>query len=211
MVIAKSFIPEGSFSLSIYHQLFAEKSGLIVDSILCALVATGLTLVFAFAIALYVAFCATRFKRFILAALMLTMISPPFVSSLAYIMLFGKRGLIVHHLLGLSWNPYGMHGVIFMQVFGNISLAILLIVGMFALFDPLLLEAYLAVIGRANMSLAAGISVIILIPSLFAFFFYRHFIHQSHGASIALQKIGTKGLPGLTLSRATSRLLGALT
>ncbi len=267
LVIAKSFFPEGSFSLTIYQQLFTDKTGLILDSILCALISTGLTLVFALAIALYVAFCATRYKRLILIALMLTMISPPFVSSLAYIMLFGKRGLIVHHLLGLSWNPYGMHGVILMQILGNISLAILLIVGMFAIIDPRLLdasrdlggkawrtvfrvvlplsmpgivaasfivfikcladfgtpiiiggrftilatEAYLAVIGRANMPLAAGISVLIFIPSLLAFFFYRHFIHQSHGASIALRQIGGKGLSGLSMGRKTTKLLGIIT
>ena len=266
-VIAKSFFIGDSFSLATYQQLFSNKTGLIVDSILCALISTVLTLFFALAIALYVAFCATRFRRVILISLMLTLISPPFVSSLAYIMLFGKRGLIVHHLLGLSWNPYGMHGVVLMQVLGNVSLAILMIVGMFAILDPRLLEAsrdlggkawrtvfkivlplsmpgivaaafivfikclsdfgtpiiiggrftllateaYLAVIGRANMSLAAGISVIILIPSLLAFFFYRRYIRQTHGASIDLQKIGATGLPGLAISRGSARLLGALT
>ena len=43
---------------------------------------------------------------------MLSTISPPFVGSMSYLMLFGRRGLITWRLLGLEWNTYGFHGVV---------------------------------------------------------------------------------------------------
>lgn len=58
---------------------------------------------------------------------MVTMISPPFVSALAYIILFGRRGLITHGWLGLSVNPYGWHGIVILQVLGSISFATLMV------------------------------------------------------------------------------------
>jgi iron(III) transport system permease protein len=63
------------------------------------------------------------------------MISPPFVSSLSYIMLFGKRGLITHSLLHLTWNPYGWWGIVMMQVLSHTSLASLILIGSFINID----------------------------------------------------------------------------
>ena len=47
--------------------------------------------------------------------LLISMVSPPFIASLAYIQLFGRNGLISKGLLGLSLNPYGWVGVVIMQ------------------------------------------------------------------------------------------------
>ncbi len=47
---------------------------------------------------------------------MLTMISPPFVSSLAYINLFGRRGIITHGILKLTLNTYGWRGIVIMEL-----------------------------------------------------------------------------------------------
>ena len=62
---------------------------------------------------------------------MLTMISPPFVSALALIMLFGRRGLITHGILGLSVNPYGWQGIVLLQVIGTLSFASIMLIGAF--------------------------------------------------------------------------------
>jgi len=43
------------------------------------------------------------------------MVSPPFISSLSFITLYGRRGLITYRLLGLSFDPYHKWGVILMQ------------------------------------------------------------------------------------------------
>ncbi len=59
---------------------------------------------------------------------MITMISPPFVSSLAYIRLFGRRGFITHDIFKLSIDAYGSFGIILMQSIGLISLSGLMII-----------------------------------------------------------------------------------
>ncbi|WP_242943846.1 ABC transporter permease [Peptoclostridium litorale] len=142
-VIVKSFFPEGIFSLELYREIFTGGRRLFYNSIFVSTVSTACTIVFAVCISLYSNFSAKKMRNIIMAVLMLTMISPPFVSSLAYITLFGKRGIITYRLLGLTINPYGWHGIVLMQVFGNISLASLVIMGMMSGIDRSLIEASL--------------------------------------------------------------------
>jgi len=59
--------------------------------------------------------------------MLLPLINPPFVGSISFIMLFGKRGLITHRLLGLSVSPFGYNGVFVMQVIGLTTIAYLII------------------------------------------------------------------------------------
>jgi iron(III) transport system permease protein len=265
-VILKSFFPTSGFSLEIYQDLLTNQTGLITDSLFCALLSTVLTISIALAISLYLTFCQVPFKKVIVAGLMLTMISPPFVSSLAYIMLFGRRGWIIYRFFDVSWNPYGMHGVVMMQVLGNVSLATLLITGALRILDgkvldasrdlggsvrrtilrmalplsssgivaaafivfikcladfgtPIIIggrftllatEAYLAVIGRGDMPLASAISVLILLPSLAAFFFYRRYLVQTGGETVEL-RTGKKWEPALHIRGGWRRLLGVVT
>lgn len=54
-------------------------------------------------------------KRIALILLSMSMVSPPFISSLSFITLYGRRGLITYRLLGLSFDPYHKWGVILMQ------------------------------------------------------------------------------------------------
>lgn len=85
---------------------------------------------FCFCSALY-AFCSKeKTRRLLQNGLLLTMISPPFVSALAFILLFGRRGIITYGLLGLSVNPYGWHGIVILQTIGNISFATLLLLAL---------------------------------------------------------------------------------
>jgi iron(III) transport system permease protein len=55
------------------------------------------------------------------------LINPPFVGSIAFILLFGKRGLITHNLLGLAVSPFGYYGIVVMQSIGLSTLAYLII------------------------------------------------------------------------------------
>lgn len=80
--------------------------------------------------------------RKLLKILILTpLINPPFVGSIAYIMLFGKRGLITNKLLGLSITPFGFKGIVTMQCLGLISLAYIFISSAMDKIDPNLEEA----------------------------------------------------------------------
>ena len=80
-------------------------------------------------IAVYITYAPKLIKGMLMLLLMLTMISPPFLSSLSYILLFGKRGIITADLLHLNFNPYGWHGIVIMQTFSKISLAALILTG----------------------------------------------------------------------------------
>lgn len=127
-VVATSFFRKGQFTLEYYKELLSEKSlKLIKNSLWVSTLSSVLTTAAAFFIALAAYAGGGKKAGAIRKTLLLTMISPPFVSALAYILLFGRRGIITHQLLGLSVNPYGWHGIVILQMIGSISFATLLL------------------------------------------------------------------------------------
>ena len=125
----RSISPDGKFTLELYNSLFKENFTVIRDSIWVCLLSTTLSVIIGTVIAVYITYASKWVKRMLMLLLMLTMISPPFLSSLSYILLFGKRGIITADLLHLNFNPYGWHGIVIMQTFSEISLAALILTG----------------------------------------------------------------------------------
>ena len=125
----RSISPDGKFTLELYNSLFKENFTVIRDSIWVCLLSTALSVIIGTVIAVYITYASKWIKRILMLLLMLTMISPPFLSSLSYILLFGKRGIITADLLHLNFNPYGWHGIVIMQTFSEISLAALILTG----------------------------------------------------------------------------------
>lgn len=80
-------------------------------------------------------------KLLCMGLLLITMVSPPFVSSLAYIQLYGRRGWITYRLLGLSWDPYNCWGVIWMQSISFVPLNALFLSGILSKLDGASLQA----------------------------------------------------------------------
>lgn len=66
-------------------------------------------------------------RKLMRALVLMPLFAPPFFGSVSFIMLFGKRGLITHNLLGLEISPFGFFGVFLMQTIGLSTLAYLLI------------------------------------------------------------------------------------
>lgn len=89
-------------------------------------------------------------QRFLRLMMLLPLVSPTFVGSLALIMLFGKRGLISHSLLHLNSSIYGWHGVFFLQVLGLTTVAYLVISGAVRGTDTVLEDA------ARNLGLSEG-------------------------------------------------------
>lgn len=82
--------------------------------------------------------CATArgWKKTLCMIIMLVaMVSPPFVSSLAYIQLYGRRGWITYRLLHLSLNPYNRWGVILMQSISFVPLNAMFLSGILEKLD----------------------------------------------------------------------------
>lgn len=100
---------------------------LIRNSLILAVLSTLLTAVISLAIAITVFYASKNMRKIIHALLLLSLISPPFVGALSYINLFGRRGFISYHVLGLSTRPYGLYGLVLMQSFSFISLAALIL------------------------------------------------------------------------------------
>jgi iron(III) transport system permease protein len=72
----------------------------------------------------------------------LPLLSPPFAVSFAFIMLFGRRGLItwdIFHIIG--WNIYGPQGIILVQLISDTPLVILILSSVFASISRNLEEA----------------------------------------------------------------------
>ena len=95
-VIKESFFKDGNFTLTLYKDIFKNNKKIIYNSIFVAFICTIFTTLISISIALYASFSSSIVRKIITVILMLTMISPPFVSSLSYINLFGRRGIITH-------------------------------------------------------------------------------------------------------------------
>lgn len=139
-VFKTSLIGDGNFDFS-YFNLIKEEGYLIKNSLTTGIYTTLLSTLFSIMIAIYFYISGNRVKVFIMATLMLTIISPPFVTALSYIKLFGRRGFITHGLLGLSISPYGQLGIVLMQSLGFTSMNGLLLIGYLNQLDKGLIES----------------------------------------------------------------------
>ena len=122
-IIVTSFFDNNSFTLKFYKGIFNENYLLLKNSMITSSISAGIASIFGGVIAYYMLFSSERVRKFYYYLLMLTMISPPFIFGIYYIMLFGRRGLITYRVLGLHTNPYGLKGIVMLQLIGEISFA----------------------------------------------------------------------------------------
>lgn len=142
-VIKSSLFIDEDFTLELYNKLFTNNKKLLYNSVFVATLSATLSTILSVAIALKISFMIGKKKFILMGILMVTMISPPFVSSLAYIQLFGRRGLITYRLLKLSLNAYGWHGIVTMQSLSFASLNALLLIGIISKLDTSLVQSSL--------------------------------------------------------------------
>lgn len=228
-VFYKALFVDGRFGFNLFIDFFKNDIHLLKNSLKVAIVTTILSTIVSVTIGIFCYISGSKTQRRMNLIMMLTMISPPFVTSLSYINLFGRRGFITHDLLGLTLNTYGMTGIVLMQSLGFISLNTLVIIGalsrmnstiiqsardlgakttsiiidivipllkpailvVFLLtfvrsladfstpaiiggnFNTMATEAYLSMIAYGDIDKASVINVILFIPSLIVFIFYR--------------------------------------
>ncbi|NLD95873.1 MAG: iron ABC transporter permease, partial [Synergistaceae bacterium] len=140
-ILKESVLVDGAFSLERYGDLLTGNRTLLKNSLFVGWWTTVLAVLIGLCCALYVTRTSFRGKRAVLGVLLLTLISPPFVSSLSYIMLFGRRGLVTWRLLGLRWSPYGAHGIVLMESVGLAAVAAFLIMAVLRGIDRSLEQA----------------------------------------------------------------------
>lgn len=166
-ILMESVYYDGQFTLTQYISLFTENQQLLLNSIWVSTLSTFLAVVLGLIVALFISHSANRGKKTVFAVLLLTLISPPFVSALSYIMLFGRRGIITYNLLGLNINPYGWHGVVLLQSIGHASIAALIILGVLRGIDKSLEQASLD-LGANSLQTLLKITIPLAKPGIVA-------------------------------------------
>ncbi|WP_151409763.1 ABC transporter permease [Anaerococcus sp. Marseille-P9784] len=128
-VFIESFIIDGSLNFKYYKDILANKN-LLYNSLKLGVLTSLLSLITSVIVSVYTYLSDKKIQKIINVILAITLISPPFVTSLSYINLFGRRGFITYNILHLSFNPYNMWGVSFMQTLSFLSLNCLVLLGL---------------------------------------------------------------------------------
>ncbi|HEX9899140.1 MAG TPA: ABC transporter permease subunit, partial [Candidatus Methylomirabilis sp.] len=95
----------------------------------------------------------------------LPLVSPPFVGGLAFILLFGRRGLVTYSLLGLSGDIYGWHGLWMVQTLAFFPIAYLALAGVLRRINPTL-EFAAQDLGARGFRLFRTVTLPLAIPGL---------------------------------------------
>ena len=140
-MIKQSFVGDAGFTTEVYQSIFTEHMKLVKNSTFVGLLTALFSTVLGLFVAISVWVAGNKAGKILESILLISMVSPPFVSSLAYIQLFGRNGLITKRVLGLSINPYGWVGVVVMQTMFFASLNALMIIGMLRKVDMSLVRA----------------------------------------------------------------------
>lgn len=257
--------PEG-VSLMQYQKVWQGYRPQLVNSVTTAGCTALLCTVLSLAVALLLATQKGPIRAIAMVLLLMTLVSPPFVSSLAYIQLYGRRGWITYRLLGIRWDPYNRWGVILMQsmsfvpvnavflsgilsrtdtesllsakdlgappsavlreivmplIYPGLLVSLLLsfvrsladfgtptIIG--GRFSTLASEIYLQLIGYSDLEKASAMNMILLLPSVLAFFLYRRLLRRSdlltlssrsaaRGVTLKLHRCGAVGWGAILL------------
>ncbi len=128
-IILKSFEGEGGVSLAAYKEVWQRYGTSLWNSLWTGCVTAVLCTILSVATALTISTSRGIVKALLMGVILITMVSPPFVSSLAYIQLYGRRGWITYRLLGLSWDPYNCWGIIFTQSISFVPMNALFLCG----------------------------------------------------------------------------------
>jgi iron(III) transport system permease protein len=161
-VLALSVAGPDGLTLASYRAFFGTGRLLriLLNSLLVAAVSTSITVVLALVLAYAVTRTTVPGKRALSLMSLLPLIAPPFLVSLAFILLFGRNG-VVTRALGLDWSIYGFHGIVIAQVFTFLPQAYILLANVLGNIDVALEEAAenlgagsLTTLRRVTLSLA---------------------------------------------------------
>jgi len=145
-VLLASVQVDGSWTLEGYGELAGRR--LYRNALVNSLGVGTVVGVVSVAVGYVCAFVLTRLdvpgKTLLHYITMLPIVSPPFVSAVSILFLFGFNGLVTRQILGLSdFSIYGFHGVVLSQVFTFAPIAYLSLRGVLASLSPTLEDAAL--------------------------------------------------------------------
>jgi len=141
-VLALSLAGPHGPTLAHYRDFFStwRLFRILINSLVVSAISTAVTVLLALMLAYSVTRTTIPGKRFVSLMSLLPLISPPFLVSLAFVLLFGRSG-VVTRALGLDWSIYGAHGIVVAQVFTFLPQAYILLANVLANIDTTLEEA----------------------------------------------------------------------
>jgi iron(III) transport system permease protein len=141
-VLALSITGPGGLTLANFDAFFStwRLFRILVNSLAVSALSTAITVLVALVLAYAVTRTTVPGKRFLSLMSVLPLISPPFLVSLAFILLLGRNGVVTRGL-GLDWSIYGFHGIVLAQVFTFLPQAYILLANVLGNIDSALEEA----------------------------------------------------------------------
>ncbi|WP_432965516.1 ABC transporter permease [Treponema sp. OMZ 840] len=166
-ILKESVLGKGGFSFQSYINIFknAYDLGIIYNTLILGIVVSLLGTLIAFIFAYATTYLAIPHKRIFKIFSILPMVSPPFVISLAFILLFGRSGLITYKLLGIRPDIYGFWGLAFTQVLSFFPTGYLMLTAMLQNIDPSIEEAAQA-LGSNQHRVFRSITLPLMAPGL---------------------------------------------
>ncbi|OFX26791.1 MAG: ABC transporter permease [Armatimonadetes bacterium RBG_16_67_12] len=167
-VVVVSATRDGLFSLDAYaEQLrswYVQRA--VWNSLLVGVCTAAASVGLGFAYAYTLVRTAVPLKRVLHVLAILPIVSPPFVSSIAIILLFGRGGIITSGLLGLrDFNIYGFKGLLLAQVMTFAPVAYLVLRGVLEGIDPTLEDAALN-LGAARSTVFRRVTLPLAVPGV---------------------------------------------
>lgn len=171
-ILRESLIVEGRISLGNYVEFFT--STYFLHTLYNTLAISALSTVGAVLLGLIFAFAITRTaipaKNFFMLVSILPLITPPFFTAFAFILLFGRQGLfnqLLYRLFEVRWLVYGWDGVTFALILTLYPIAFLNLVAALSSIDPRLEEAA-EDMGAPFWQVMRRVTLPLLTPSLFS-------------------------------------------
>lgn len=142
----------------------------LANSIKLGVVVAILSTVIGFLFAFAINRTTMRGKRFFHVVAMLPILSPPFVISLAMILLFGRSGIVTKQLLGIkNHNVYGFTSLVIVQTLAMFPLAYLNIKGVMESMDSSVENAARS-LGAGRLKVFLSITLPLSIPAVLSAF-----------------------------------------
>ncbi len=167
-LLSRSIVADGSVSATALVRLLADAH---VRQVVWSTLWLGATVaVLGTTLAALYAYAMTRvalpWKRAWHFIALLPTISPPILMALSLILLYGRRGVITHEMLGLSTSAlYGYRGLIVAQVLSYFPFAYLMLLNLFRGLDASLEEAA-GTMGAHAGKVLTTVSLPLLVPGL---------------------------------------------
>lgn len=233
-----SFVEDGHFTLVTFWELLSKSYNRrpLFNSLKLGMAVSFLGTTIGFIFAYAITRVEIPFKNFFRVVATFPIVSPPFVISLAAIMLFGNNGLITKHLFNgyFNFEIYGFNGLVLVETLAYFPTAFLVLFGVLQAIDPALedaaldlgaskgkvfrtitlplatpgiasalllvftqsladfgnpmiisgnysvlsVQAYLRITGMYDLKGGAALALLLLIPSLIAFFLQKYWVSK---------------------------------